>query len=322
MLRHRRRPHAAADRGGGAGVERRGEGAGDVPRRADHARARHGGALVARAAARAGRLRRRHPARRRAYARPSLPREDVSALISELGATAEVALLRDRLTAWLDTVDDEVREPLAWAFAGTPKHFRPLTLFACHRAMHGPPGADAVELAFAMELMHNMSLVIDDVLDASDERRGIDTVLRRFGSLPALMTLRLSRRRRVRRVRRGPVRDPPPGRVAAPAGVGGVPAVAAAPAAAGRRRLAADRRRGHRLDVRDLRGARRALPAPASVRAPGRRALPRMRRRRRPARARGAGRRRRGGHPRRHPHAAGGAGHPRSRDPRTVRRRR
>ena len=109
-------------------------------------------------------------------------------VISELGADAEVALLRDRLTAWLDTVDDEVREPLAWALAGTPKHFRPLTLFACHRAMHGPPGADAVELAFAMELMHNMSLVIDDVLDASDERRGIDTVLRRFGSLPALMT--------------------------------------------------------------------------------------------------------------------------------------
>ena len=109
-------------------------------------------------------------------------------VISELGADAEVALLRDRIAAWLETVDDEVQEPLTWAFAGTPKHFRPLTLFGCHRAMHGPPRADAVELAFAMELMHSMSLVIDDVLDASDERRGIDTVLRRFGSLPALMT--------------------------------------------------------------------------------------------------------------------------------------
>ncbi len=109
-------------------------------------------------------------------------------VISQLGATAEIALLRDRLTAWLEGVDEEVREPLAWAFAGTPKHFRPLTLFACHRAMHGPPGKDAVELAFAVELMHNMSLVIDDVLDGSDERRGVGTVLRRFGSLPALMT--------------------------------------------------------------------------------------------------------------------------------------
>jgi geranylgeranyl pyrophosphate synthase len=112
----------------------------------------------------------------------------VTDVISQLGAGTEIAQLRERLTAWLDGVDEEVREPLAWAFAGTPKHFRPLTLFACHRAMHGPPGKDAVELAFAVELMHNMSLVIDDVLDASDERRGIDTVLRRFGSLPALMT--------------------------------------------------------------------------------------------------------------------------------------
>jgi geranylgeranyl pyrophosphate synthase len=109
------------------------------------------------------------------------------AVIAELDATAEVARLRNRLDAWLDGVDDELREPLGWAFAGTPKHFRPLTLFACRKATQGPPDEDAIELAFAMELMHNMSLVIDDVLDGSDERRGIDTVLKRFGPLTALM---------------------------------------------------------------------------------------------------------------------------------------
>jgi geranylgeranyl pyrophosphate synthase len=112
----------------------------------------------------------------------------VTDVILQLGAGAEITLLRERLDRWLDTVDEELREPLAWAFAGTPKHFRPLTLFACHRGVHGPPGADAIELAFTVELMHNMSLVIDDVLDGSEERRGVDTVHRRFGSLPALMT--------------------------------------------------------------------------------------------------------------------------------------
>jgi geranylgeranyl pyrophosphate synthase len=109
------------------------------------------------------------------------------AVIAGLGATAEIARLRARLDRWLDQVDDELREPLRWAFAGTPKHFRPLTLFACHRAQHGEPDETAVELAFAVELMHNMSLVIDDVLDGSDERRGIDTIQKRFGPLPALM---------------------------------------------------------------------------------------------------------------------------------------
>jgi geranylgeranyl pyrophosphate synthase len=108
-------------------------------------------------------------------------------VIARLGATAEIALLRERIATWLEGVDDELREPLAWALGGTPKHFRPVTLFACHRAVHSTPASAAVELAFVVELMHNMSLVVDDVLDESDERRGIATVERKFGRLTALM---------------------------------------------------------------------------------------------------------------------------------------
>ena len=108
-------------------------------------------------------------------------------VIAQLGATAEIQLLRERLETWLEDVDDELREPLAWAFSGTPKHFRPVTLFACHRAVHETPASEAVELAFAVELVHNMSLIVDDVLDRSDERRGIATIERKFGRLTALM---------------------------------------------------------------------------------------------------------------------------------------
>ena len=108
-------------------------------------------------------------------------------VIAELGASAEIGLLRERIATWLEGVDDELREPLSWALAGAPKHFRPLTLFACHRALLETPVSDAVELAFAVELMHNMSLVVDDVLDESEERRGIATVETRFGRLTALM---------------------------------------------------------------------------------------------------------------------------------------
>lgn len=109
-------------------------------------------------------------------------------VIAQLGAAGDIQLLRQRLATWLESVDDELREPLAWAFAGTPKHFRPLTLFACHRAVNGTSAAaEAVELAFAVELMHNMSLIVDDVLDGSDERRGIATIQLKFGRLTALM---------------------------------------------------------------------------------------------------------------------------------------
>jgi geranylgeranyl pyrophosphate synthase len=108
-------------------------------------------------------------------------------VIAQLGMTSEIALLRARITTWLAEVDDELREPLAWAFTGTPKHFRPLTLFACHQAVDAGPASEVVEAAFAMELMHNMSLIVDDVLDESEERRGIPTVERKFGRLTALM---------------------------------------------------------------------------------------------------------------------------------------
>jgi geranylgeranyl pyrophosphate synthase len=105
-----------------------------------------------------------------------------------LGATREISMLRERVSEWLRGVDPELREPLASAFSGTPKSFRPLTLFAAHRAAHRtPPGRASVELAFAIELVHNMSLIVDDVLDGSELRRGIATLQRGFGRLPALM---------------------------------------------------------------------------------------------------------------------------------------
>jgi geranylgeranyl pyrophosphate synthase len=108
-------------------------------------------------------------------------------VIARLGMEVEVVLLRERIAAWLEDTDPELRDSLKWAFAGTPKHFRPVTLFACRRSVGGPAGREAIELAFAMELMHNMSLIVDDVLDESDERRGIPTVERKFGRLSALM---------------------------------------------------------------------------------------------------------------------------------------
>jgi geranylgeranyl pyrophosphate synthase len=63
-----------------------------------------------------------------------------------------------------------------------------LTLFAAHRAVHlGPVPARKIELAFVVELMHNMSLIVDDVLDESELRRGVATIQSGFGRLPALM---------------------------------------------------------------------------------------------------------------------------------------
>ena len=108
-------------------------------------------------------------------------------LCSTLGLEPEVELLRERLDRWLDGADPELSDPLRWALAGRPKHFRPVTVFCCASAVGRPVTEETVELAFAVELVHNMTLVVDDVLDGSADRRGIATLQRRFGTLPALM---------------------------------------------------------------------------------------------------------------------------------------
>ena len=60
-------------------------------------------------------------------------------------------------------------------------------MFACRRASGKVVDDRTIGLAFAVELVHNMTLVIDDVLDGSPDRRGVATLERRFGTLTALM---------------------------------------------------------------------------------------------------------------------------------------
>ncbi|HUH81491.1 MAG TPA: polyprenyl synthetase family protein [Solirubrobacteraceae bacterium] len=108
--------------------------------------------------------------------------------VARLGAEREISLLRRRIGAWLNEVDEELRPPLRSAFAGKPKSFRPLTVFGTHRAVTGEaPTSATIARAFAVELVHNMSLIVDDVLDESDLRRGVATIHSGYGRLPALM---------------------------------------------------------------------------------------------------------------------------------------
>ena len=129
------------------------------------------------------------PVERRGHrVKPNMTAESTDVVIADLGASDAIDEVRARIERWLREVDEELRQPLEWMFSGPQKHFRPLTLFACHEAVGGGPiDPDTVELAFAVELVHNMSLIVDDILDESRERRGIATIHARFGRLHALM---------------------------------------------------------------------------------------------------------------------------------------
>ncbi len=109
-------------------------------------------------------------------------------VIPELGFQAETERLRAAIADWLRGVDAEMAEVLSWQFLAGSKYFRPLTMFSCARAQTGAIGDGVIRAAVALELFHNMTLVVDDILDRSDTRRGKATMHAKFGELNALMT--------------------------------------------------------------------------------------------------------------------------------------
>jgi geranylgeranyl pyrophosphate synthase len=111
------------------------------------------------------------------------------AVIAALGFDIEISCLREMLADWVAGSNKEMRPALEWQFLGGSKYFRPLTVFSCYRAIQGGGIPKYImNSALVVELFHNVSLIIDDIVDKSSMRRGRATLHTRFGELSALMT--------------------------------------------------------------------------------------------------------------------------------------
>lgn len=109
-------------------------------------------------------------------------------LPQRLDLAVDIEQLRQFITTWVEESDHEVRDMLQWQLLSTPKYFRPVTVFACYYAMKDEPlPLEVFRSAVALELIHNVSLIIDDLLDHSRYRRGKLSLHCRYGTLPALM---------------------------------------------------------------------------------------------------------------------------------------
>ena len=215
-----------------------------------------------------------------------------TSIVYDLNFEPEMRELRAQIARWIDQSDAEMHEALKWQFVAGSKYFRPLTIFSCFRAMHqGELPAQIIRGALLIELFHNVSLVIDDIVDQSEYRREQLTLHTKFGQLTALMTS-------------GYI-------VADGYRVAGDDLQASNLLSELLKRLAVaecmqwrlrrqplgvedwqDRRRGHRLHVRGCRLPGRSQRAPAQVRRSPRPALSRLRRCRRRSRHHRARRRR------------------------------
>ena len=109
-------------------------------------------------------------------------------VVEQLALDDDMRKLSERMQDWLDQADNEMREALQWQFGGSSKYFRPMTVFSCFRASSGQePSDEIIHRAMIVEFVHNMSLIVDDILDESPARRGKATLHTKFGNLSALM---------------------------------------------------------------------------------------------------------------------------------------
>ncbi|WP_254543047.1 polyprenyl synthetase family protein [Halomarina pelagica] len=95
--------------------------------------------------------------------------------------------IEDRLEEVLDAVEPpELADRVRHVSLSGGKRVRPMvTVLACEAA--GGEAADAIDFAVGIELVHNASLVIDDIIDRSELRRGVDAAWTAFGYGPAIV---------------------------------------------------------------------------------------------------------------------------------------
>ena len=93
----------------------------------------------------------------------------------------------ERLAELLGEVEPPaLREQLEHVALSGGKRVRPMvTVLACEAA--GGDAGDAIDFAAGIELVHNASLVIDDIIDRSDLRRGSSSAWAEFGHGPAIV---------------------------------------------------------------------------------------------------------------------------------------
>lgn len=77
-------------------------------------------------------------------------------------------------------------EPVRYVFQGKGKRLRPILVLLVAK-MFGTTDKDALPAALAVELLHNFSLVHDDIMDRDSVRHGLPTVYRKWDESAAIL---------------------------------------------------------------------------------------------------------------------------------------
>lgn len=100
--------------------------------------------------------------------------------------------LRGKVDAHLNDVIDRhepvsVYDPARYILSGGGKRIRPVLVLLSAEAC-GARADDAIDAAVSVEILHNFTLVHDDIMDNADQRRGRATVHKKWDSNTAILT--------------------------------------------------------------------------------------------------------------------------------------
>lgn len=96
-------------------------------------------------------------------------------------------LIEDKLLTFTTKVSPVgIYEPMKYILDGGGKRIRPMLLILCCEAVGGKAD-DALNAATAIEILHNFTLVHDDIMDNADTRRGRETVHKKWDRDTAIL---------------------------------------------------------------------------------------------------------------------------------------
>ena len=101
--------------------------------------------------------------------------------------TDELDLLNKTLTETLHTNRPLMNEVINTYLESKGKQIRPILVLLCAK-LFGPVPREAIDAAASLELLHNASLIHDDVVDESQKRRGLPTINHLYDNRIAVLT--------------------------------------------------------------------------------------------------------------------------------------
>ena len=114
-------------------------------------------------------------------------RQPITDELDLLNKTLTETLLNKTLTETLHTNSPLMNEVINTYLESKGKQIRPILVLLCAK-LFGPVPRKAIDAAASLELLHNASLIHDDVVDESQKRRGLPTINHLYDNRIAVLT--------------------------------------------------------------------------------------------------------------------------------------